>query len=271
MKLFDFNVHLPPVHDNGVNSTIEKDLNLDVQDLMEGLEHHESALKNASGVNFLLFNTDLLQQDIQPFLDKAAEKLDYLATTALIDFRRNDLTAYMEKAGSQGVNAIMVNSYLQKIEESDFDSVLKACRLAEANNISICIDGSFGTSKMYTYHNLKLACYIADHVANVPIVIVHGGGYRVIEAMLLALDKPNVWLDTSFSLPFFMNSSREQDFYFVMEKMDYDRIVFGTDHPYCAFEEAFNKHMKFFEDFKISQSHQQRLFFDNAIKLFGFQ
>jgi predicted TIM-barrel fold metal-dependent hydrolase len=158
---------------------------------------------------------------------------------------------------------------LQRIAESDFKQVLQVCEYASSKGLKICIDGSYGTSKMYTYDNMQLACFIADHIFETPIIIVHAGGYRVIEAMLLAADKKNVWLDTSFSLPYYQLSSIEQDFAYVIKKMDCHRVIFGSDHPYIQLQEALSSHLAFFEKYKFSDAQIEKILFTNALELYS--
>lgn len=269
MKIFDFNIHLPYIQDEDVNVVINNDLHLSIEGLSKGLEIHKDKFKALSGANFLLFNTNLFSKSISSFIKNVNKHFSQVALTALINFRRYDLLSYLEQVKAQGAKAIMVNSYLQEISEADFLQVYKACKFAEENNMIICIDGSYGTSKMYSYDNLKLACFIADLVTKVPIVIIHSGGLRVKEAMLLAFDKPNVWLDTSFSLPFYLNSSLEQDYAFVYKKIGTKRIVYGSDIPYLNSEEAIQTHLDFFQKYKFSTKAIEQIMFENAMELFA--
>ena len=269
INIFDFNVHLPPFLDKeNVNKTINQDLKLTEKDLIKGLETHKDAILSCDGVNFLLFNTELLDQDISSFAQTAESLIKYVKYTALVDFRRKDIEAYLDKCVIGGVNAIMFNSYLQKISESDFADVLKVCRCAAKKNLIVCVDGSYGTSKMYKYDNLRLACFLSDFIKDVPIVIVHSGGYRVLEAMLLALDKPNIWLDTSFSLPYYIGSSIETDYAFMLRKMNFSRVLFGSDTPYVSLGQAILSHNGFFNRHKFSQEEIEKLMIKNALELF---
>lgn len=268
MQIFDFNIHLPFIENEDVNVVIEQDLNLDVEGICKGLQKHQDTIKKAVGANFLLFNTKLFDSDVTPFFEKANQLFEKTTFTALLDFRRFDAFAYIEKVAQAGAKAIMFNSYLQKISEADFVEVGKICQFAQEKGLIICIDGSYGTSKMYAYDNLKLACFVADLVEKTPIVIVHSGGYRIIESMLLAADKKNVWLDTSFSLPYYIGSSIEKDFAFVYKKM-IDRVIFGTDNPYFNFDEAIKVHKDFFEKYNFTQKEQEQIFYQNALQLFN--
>lgn len=268
MLFFDFNIHLPFLKSDNVNDVIHQDLNLNCNELIKGFETHLDKINKCTGANFLLFNTKLFNEDVSDFFNLSKSKFEKSHYTALVDFRDENVNNYIDNLKASGVNAIMFNSYLQQISENEFPLVIKACQYASKKNLIVCIDGSYGTSKMYAYDNMKLVCLVADEITDTPIVIVHSGGYRVMEAMLLAADKKNVWLDTSFSLPYYINSSIEQDFAFVLKQLNCDRIVFGSDHPYMEVEQTLAQHLTFFKKHNFTEEQQQKIFFQNAFILF---
>jgi len=269
MKIFDFNIHLPQMQSPDVNEVIADDLNLSIEGLEKGLQVHASKIKNAEGINVLMFNQELFTAgaDITPFKIGLKACFNHFLLTALVDFRKKNIIEYVATAFDQGVNAVMFNSYLQRIAESDFDAVLKVCQYAERRNKIVCIDGSYGTSKMYTYNNMKLACLVADHVTKVPIVIIHSGGYNVIEAMWLALDKKNVMLETSFSLDYYLGSSLELDYGFVYKRVGSERILFGSDNPYVPFRQACEQQLDFFQRHGFTLPDCDNIFYNNALRL----
>ncbi|WP_276373589.1 amidohydrolase family protein [Chryseolinea sp. H1M3-3] len=269
MKIFDFNVHLPQKIAIDVNEVIDDDLNLTGQGLIKGLNLHYDGIKEVSGVNILLFNQKLFYGDseLSLFVKNVKQKFDSFLLTALIDFRDPLVDGYLEETKLHGVSTYMFNSYLQQIEERDFPKILEICKYAEQNKKIICIDGSYGTSKMYTYDNMKLACYVADNITKVPIVIIHSGGYRIMEAMLLAMDKKNVMLDSSFSLNYYLGSSLEQDYTFAYKRLGSQRILFGSDIPYVNFRNAFEQQLDFFNRSKFSLEDIDNIFYKNAQKL----
>jgi hypothetical protein len=269
MKIFDFNIHLPFIKHDDVNVEINQDMALDTEGLIKGFEAHKENISKCEGVNFLLFNTELFIEDVTPFfkiLNTLEKPIKY---TALINFRDKDVMSYIDIIKIAGVHCIMFNSYLQEITKEDFSLVLKVCKYAASKGLIICIDGSYGTSKMYTYDNIQLVCAVADEVNNTPIVIVHSGGYRLIEAMLIAADKQNVWLDTSFSLPYYINSSLETDFAFVLRSMKMNRIVYGSDHPYINLNDALTIHMKFFRKHRFEDKEIEKIMYQNSLQLFS--
>lgn len=273
MKLFDFNIHLPQKVSEDVNDVIDDDLNLTVEGLINGLHRHYSTIKSVSGINVLLFNQRLFhnESDLSTFTTELKKKFESFLLTALIDFRDPLVNQCLDNAKAAGVSAFMFNSYLQKIADSDFERVLNVCKYAERNKKIICIDGSYGTSKMYAYDNMKLACFVADNITNVPIIIVHSGGYRILEAMLLAMDKNNVLLDTSFSLNYYLGSSLEQDYAFAYKKLGSGRVLFGSDIPYVNFPEILKQQMDFFHKAGFSSADLENIFYKNSIQLANAQ
>jgi uncharacterized protein len=270
MKIFDFNIHLPQNVSVNVDDVILDDLNLSSQGLTNGLNRHLASLKQLTGLNVLLFNQNLFEpknDSILNFVNELKTQFEKILLTALIDFRMEQVSAYLDRARHEGVHTFMFNSYLQKIHETDFAKVLQVCKYAEANKIVVCIDASYGTSKMYTYDNLKLACFVADHITKVPIVIIHSGGYRVMEAMLLAMDKRNVFLDTSFSLNYYLGSSLEQDYAFAYKKLGAKRVLFGSDLPYLKFENAYSEQLDFFNRSGFSSDDLDHIFYKNSVRL----
>jgi uncharacterized protein len=269
MKIFDFNIHLPYIQHEDVNVVIRQDMELDAKGIEKGFAFHRDKIARIDGANILLFNTRLFEEDISVFFKSVKTSVSIVRYTALLNFRSKKVFEYIDHLHQSGVNAIMFNSYLQQIATDDFSLVLKACKYAEEKKMIVCIDGSYGTSKMYTYDNMLLACFIADHIQQVPIVIVHSGGYRIIEAMHLAEDKKNVWLDTSFSLPYYISSSLEADFAFAYKRIGTHRVVFGSDHPYMDLQQTIRIHEDFFGKFRFTTAEIEGIFCHNALNLFG--
>ena len=131
----------------------------------------------------------------------------------------------------------------------------------------ICIDTSYGTSKMYAHDNLKLACHIADHITKVPIVLLHIGGARVFEAMLLAHEKQNVMLESSFSLGYYEGSSIWQDAAFAFRKIGLERVMYGSDYPYVSMQESMRVHNDFYAQFGFTEAEIELMLHDNAIEM----
>lgn len=267
-KIFDFNIHLPIKELKPIDKVIADDLRLEEENLIQGLNYNRTYLESIEGSNVLLFNTNLFSNPISNFL-KRAQSFKNINLTSLIDFRRNDIYQYIDFLIENSVKSVMVNSYLQNISDEDIPIVLKVFKYCASKGLFIFIDGSYGTSKMLDYDNLKLMCSIAEQIKHTPIVIIHSGGLRVKEAMLLALENQNIYLDTSFSLPFYLGSSLEQDFAFAYKKIGIERVFFGSDMPYNEPTESIYQHLQFFKKYRFSDNEIEKIFCHNAIEFFS--
>lgn len=266
-RVFDFNVHLPIINSNNVNDTINQDLNLIESSLILGLSQYEPYLKQLEGFNLLLFNTNLFNKTVSLFNNKLkGYKNAHL--TCLIDFRRKDIRDYIDILIKNDLKAIMVNSYIQKISNDDIELVIEVFKYCEEKNLKICIDGSYGTNKMLEYDNLRLMCFASEKIKKVPIVIIHSGGLNIKKVMLLALENSNIFLETSFSLPFYIDSSIENDFAFALKKIGIDRVFYGSDSPYLDPMKAFKSHLNFLIKYKFSSIEIDKFFYQNALKFF---
>lgn len=269
MQIFDFNIHLPCSLQSSINETIGDENTLSLQDLKSCYAYHFDTFKNnIQAANFMLFNQNIFfEADLTDFIQKIKSDFRNSLITALIDFRKHDVLQYIDKAIAEGIDCIKFHSYNQNISEADFTEIVKICQYAEEKGIMICIDTSYGTSKMFVYDNLKLACSIADFITKTPIVLLHSGGKRVIEAMLLADDKKNVFLDTSFSLAYYLNSSIETDFAYVYRKIGSKRVLYGSDAPYVNMHESRKTTIAFLEKHHFSQREIEDILFHNAQNL----
>ena len=261
MKVFDFNIHLA---DN-----ISDENNISLKELKYKYSLYAKNFKNNIDTgNFMLFNQNLFfENNIDDFIKNIKNDFNNSLFTALIDFRKKDIISYLDKAILSGIDCIKFHSYNQKIIESDFIEIIKICQYAEKNNIIICLDTSYGTSKMYTYDNMRLACFISDFITKVPIVLLHTGGARVIEAMLLADEKKNIFLDTSFSILYYLDSSLEKDFAYTYKKIGSNRVIYGSDTPYIDINKSLEKTIHFLEKYKFSDKDIENILYNTASNL----
>ena len=218
----------------------------------------------------MLFNEDLpyLDDELKKIIDFSNSKIKNSSFTQLFDFRKKqELSKTFKNMKIMGVNGIKFHSYVQNIEEKDFSLAISSAIEAEKNDLFICIDASYGTTGMYKYDNLKLASQIIDEVKHVPVIILHSGGLRCFEAMLLALDNNNVFLETSFSLSVYENSSIEEDIAFVYKKIGSDKVLYASDYPYIDFNESLDRIHNFFKKFNFDINSQKNILYKNAQRI----
>ncbi len=80
------------------------------------------------------------------------------------------------------------------------------------------------------YDPISIVDRITDLKINVPIVLLHGCVSRLIDAALYAQHFKNIYIDLSFTLCRYINSSLIKDFEYLFEFLD-QKIIIGSDHP----------------------------------------
>ena len=270
MNKFDFNIHFPVISNSegDVDKIISNDFELNLCDLNNCYDIHFKELKeNIDSGNFMLFNPNVFDDDISGFIGKVQEDFNNSTFTWLLDFRRSDIFELIEKALLQGVSMFKFHSYQQLIKESDYELILSTAKYIQKLGKPICIDTSFGSPSMYKYDNLKFVLYLLEEINNVPVVLLHSGGARVLDAMLIAEAKANVYLETSYSLLYYLGSSVEKDLSFAYKKIGSKRIIYGSDYPYMPMRETFDKTMKFFYENNFNDNDIDNILYKNAINI----
>lgn len=171
----------------------------------------------------------------------------------LPNLRAPNALSRLELASALGFRSITLHPYLQRIEPSHYDVIVQLVKEAERLGMFVCLCSAYGSRDMYRYHSLPLAARLAED-SQCPIVLVHGGGAKILEALLLADAFPQIVLETSFSLSYWLGSSVETDFAFAMRKLGPERWLFGSDAPFVSLSAAIEDHLNFFDRHNFSQS-----------------
>ena len=137
-KIFDYNFHLVIKNSKNVNDTIFEDQNLNEKKLLDGINYYNRYLKRLNGFNLLLFNTSIYDQELLNFKNKLLE-FEKTFITVLLDFRRPDVFEYIDCLKQNNVDSVMVNSYLQKIENKDFPKVLEVLNIVNQKKLKFLL------------------------------------------------------------------------------------------------------------------------------------
>lgn len=179
------------------------------------------------------------------------------------DFRRADALERLSLARELGVRALKFHPYLQQIEPADFDQAVTLAKTAEAFGMFVMVCCSYGTRALDRYSGVRLAACLSEQIA-CPIVMSHAGGARIMDAMLVAADAPNVYLDTSYSLPYYLGSSVEGDFAFAMRKLGTGRWVYGSDAPFDELTGSLEVTRRFLELHRFSAREMDDVLYATA-------
>lgn len=270
LPVFDFNIHLPMGND-GLDKRHEEDLQMKVSDVSKAIDFYAEDLKTILSANYMLFN-QYITEEVEfnsefEMLVKSDRIQNHSTFTLLLDFRHPNVRQHMKDARQQGVLGIKFHSYLQKIQEEDFADIVSLCEYAQELGMFICIDTSYGTINLYKYDNLRLAAEVADRIKTAPIVLLHSGGARVLEAMLIADMQENIYVETSLTIPFYEGSGLWTDIAYTYRKLNCDRVLYATDFPYITLKRSFETHTRFFTEFDFKAGEIEKIMYMNAHKL----
>lgn len=240
--------------------------------LTDCFEHHLQAIReNSQGANFMLFNQSLDAKEAEEFTNRVRYDIPNARFTLLADPAVLTGSSELQEMKSAGIDAIKYHCYVQKISAEGFPAAIALAEHAEQLGMPVFIDTSFGSTKMYRYDNLRLAAALLDRVTSVPVILLHSGGARAMEAMLLAESAQNVFLDMSFSVPYYLGSRLENDLSFAYKKIGPERVLYGSDHPYVGFDQSMSSAMSFFERNDFSDADRTAIFLDTAQRLFHWR
>lgn len=165
-----------------------------------------------------------------------------------------------------GCKAIVFHPYLQKITKNDLQKVQEFSKAAEENDMFVCICAAYGSKDIYNYFPLECVVSVAS-VVECPVVIIHGGGAKIMDAFLIADAFPHVILDTSFSLNYWLNTPVEEWFAVAMRRLGADRWMFGSDAPFVNLEVAIDRHVEFFSRHNFTKEEIDKIMGENAMKI----
>lgn len=267
--MFDWNVHLPCRSDS-LNKRWNDERTMTADELLGcSYLYLDAVNKVATSANFMIFNESLDYCQVSKFCLGIREILPDANVTMLLDISVSSASEHIQRLMESGINAVTFHSYFQKITDDHSSGVFGLAKAAASFNMPILIDSSYGSTDMYLCNNLSLAASVLSEINDVPVVLMHSGGARALEAFLLADACPNVFLDTSFSVPYYMDSTIEQDLAFAYKRIGVERVLFGSDFPYISFEDALSKTRLFFERNGFSDSEIEIVFSNSPQKAFG--
>jgi len=91
------------------------------------------------------------------------------------------------------------------------------------------------TTHPLAYHS------VAQKLPNLKLILAHSGGYKLLEAFVVAKSNPNVLLDISFTPLYFSGSSLAAECGFLCRRLPAGRVLYGSDFPHVHFGESIEK------------------------------
>jgi predicted TIM-barrel fold metal-dependent hydrolase len=256
--IVDFNIHLPPDGD----FTSETDFSR--FDALASWEALKPRIADAGigQCNVMLLDPGLMASPSAPIVGRIAA--DGHSATVGIDPRFPNALELIDAAAKAGARGIKFHPYFMGLEDKDFDKAVAAARRAETHGMWVCVCCSYGTKNVYRISGIRLLLALIQAEIRTPIVALHAGGRHVLDVMLACYDAPNVMLEISFSIPYWLGSSVEQDFLFAMRKLGVERFMYASDHPHQPLEQNLATVWEWLTSNGFSETEQALIFSGNA-------
>jgi len=271
MTFFDLNVHLPSLSGEAVGRIIGSERESTDAELQASWENLSPNFDHHAGINVMLFNENFAGLEgpwPTGLLTQLRQRFECLMVTQLLDPRLYNSREHMLRLREKGVTAIKFHSYVQDLTDDVIPLAVACAKMAAEEGLMICIDASYGGRKLYQCDNLRLTCEVLLAVEDTPVIILHSGGLRCLDAMLICLDAENAWLETSFSLVFYKGMGTvEENLALAYRKVGPERLLYGSDCPYVMPKDSIEAHQEFFGRFGFSDGDLEKIFHRNALRL----
>lgn len=249
-----------------VNTSEEALFNLAEGDLQYAIERYgESQVEHAV---FALFDSNVIWRasDIESL--RYAKMTGRSSFLYLPPFDEREGERCIDQACDVGCSGIVLHPYLQKIGRSQLPTVRRLVASASGKGMITAVCAAYGSRDIYRYYPLESVVAAAES-SDQPVVITHGGGARILDAFLIADAFSHVYLDTSFSLPYWCGSTVEDGFAFALSRLGANRFLFGSDAPFVSCDAAIRCHEEFFSRKGIPADEQELVMSGTALSLLG--
>jgi len=108
---------------------------------------------------------------------------------------------------------------------------------------------------------------VAQRFPNLKMVLAHSGGFRLMDAFLVAKSHHGVHLDLSFTPVYFKGSSVAADCSFLCRRLPAGRVLYGSDFPSVPFRDSMDAVRALLEGVDAAMCNE--VMGDAAARLFG--
>jgi|TARA_B110000858_G_scaffold150095_1_gene170765 predicted TIM-barrel fold metal-dependent hydrolase len=262
MKIIDANIHLPETP-NDLNEFDYNSFNV-----LKSIDNLESKLiKNrVVGGCVSILDIDFLKRNESVIVKRL--KLLNLKSVIMIDPNDSNWKENIDIAKKLGFIGIKFHAYKQRIDYSHDKKITEICKYASNISMLITICCSYGTKDLYKYNGVRIISEILNEVST-PILALHAGGKLVLDLMLIAEQSKNVYIETSFSLSYYLGSSIESDLAFAIKKLGSKQWMYGSDHPYIDMQISIEDTKKFLTKHQFNDIDIDNIMYSNGLNFFN--
>lgn len=231
--------------------------------IIDGLVHLEKGLVD--------YDLEAVAKNIVfNFVDQYREQVRQVpagdAITLVFDYK-NNLDFVLKEAQAKKIRAFKIHSRDQKIKKDDYACLIDKLSPAP-ENLPILIDCFYYGPELEFQPSLQGIIQIAEKFPNRSIVIVHCGGYRLLQYFHHLRPLKNIYYDLSFTLQYLEDSSIFADLKKLIRFTNKSRIIFGSDYPHASPKKQALILEGIISNLQLNAEEKKALFHDNAKRLY---
>ena len=207
---------------------------------------------SAAGVKKItLLNIPELAFDNDLAVEEAKKYNDFFCVFPSVNPASSSSCAELERLRASGAWGLKLHPRLHEYR-LDSKECVTLLGIADKLKMPVMVD-CFPDGRSISLGNTpEIFAFLAEKLPDLRIAIGHSGGHRILDALMVAKYFKNIYLDLSYTLLYYRNSSVIEDIAYAIENMKAERIFWGSDYPDRGYEETVNLSMKEFEKMGLS-------------------
>ena len=216
----------------------------------------------AGVVKYLVFSTATTPQQvvsINNFLIETGNTYEEFLTLGTLHNEFSEFEAEIDRLQKAGIKGIKLHPDFQKFNFDDPGMLPVYKELSDREMFVLTHSGDY----RYRYSHPARIRNIADKFPKLNIIAAHFGGWSQWKEARECLNLPNVYIDTSSSIPFSGNEVAKLAF----ETFDNTHIFFGTDFPMWDHQ----KELETILELGLSDTQLENVLYNNFAQFYGIK
>lgn len=247
MKLIDAHIHIKPSEEAAVSSLLH--------------QMDEKGVEKAMLILNVKDEYDAFMKDFQTY---SANK-DRFWVASGINIHDEDSHKWFHELSDKGVNPkVKIHPHLFQIRKEEIPEVIQA---VEPYETQIIVDSLFYGAELEYHNGVEVGLTLARNYPERKVIMAHSGSVEFLRCMMLTRYLPNVFYDYSFIQTFFQHTSLRMDMVNFLSRTA-NRIMFGTDYPSFAIENALENMNSLMDEAGLSDEQKLMVLGQNAEKVY---
>lgn len=216
----------------------------------------------------ILLNVAERDYDNESVIDKAKKYNGFFKVFPSVNPHTKSAIKELQQLKSLGAVGLKLHPRLQKYR-LDSKETVRLVREAGDLNMPVVIDCFPDGINLMLGNTPEKFLVLAKSAPKARIAIGHSGGHRLLDALMVAKTFTNIYLDLSFMLLYYRNSSVIRDIPFIISSIRAERIFWGSDYPDRAYGETVKLSLQELIGMKLSKEVMRKVLELNVKQFLG--